>query len=320
MEFDCSEEGINVQWPHIFTAMATPFDRDGNLDAERAQILARWLVNHGSQGLVLAGTTGESPTLANRERARLWEAVRTAVGADVPVLMGTGSNDTEHARELSREAAQWGVDGVLLVTPYYNKPPQEGLYRHFLRIADDLPVPVMLYNVPGRTGVHLEADTIRRIVADAPNVAAVKEASGVLGNIERLLECCPETTIYSGDDALFYPGLTMGAHGVVSVAAHVVGTEMLRLWEAFAQGDIETARTWHLRLLPVFRGLFRLPNPIPVKWVLNRMGLEVGPVRLPLVYPDDETELEELYTRVRAITEDPARNGEGKDETDRCAC
>ncbi len=292
--------GINMQWPCIITAMVTPFTEDGVLDEARAESLAGWLVANGSEGLVVAGTTGESPTLSRSERERLYYAVRRGAG-NAMVLMGTGSNDTHHAVEMSQEAARWGADGVLVVTPYYNKPPQEGLFQHFVKIAENLSAPVMLYNVPGRTGVTLAADTVARIAKACPNVVAVKEATGQIESIERLLEICPGMMVYSGDDALFYPALTLGAHGVVSVAAHVVGPEMAALVQAFRSGDITAARGLHGRLLPIFRDLFSWPNPIPLKWLMNQLNMNVGPVRLPLVYPQDTSTLERLKVNVEDL-------------------
>lgn len=289
-----------MQWPSIMTAMVTPFTEHHALNEERAEELARWLIAHGTEGIVVAGTTGESPTLSDEERERLYHAVRRGAGS-VPIFVGTGSNDTEHARKMSHQAARWGADGVLLVTPYYNKPPQEGLFRHFVRITEDLPIPAMLYNVPSRTGVHLEARTVRRIMQASPNVVAVKEAAGRIEGFEELAQECPDVIIYSGDDALFYPALALGATGVVSVAAHVAGPAMAEMARAFRQGDGERARRLHYMLLPIFRDLFVWPNPIPLKWVMNRLGMAVGPVRLPLAYPEDTTALERLFARVSEL-------------------
>lgn len=303
-----------MQWPRIFTAMVTPFTPEGHLDEDQAEQLSRWLVDHGTDGLMIAGTTGESPSLTQDERKRLYLAARRAVGNEVPVWVGTGSNNTEHSREMSLEAAEWGADGVLLVCPYYNKPPQEGLYRHFVRIAQDISVPVMLYNVPGRTGVNLEPITARRVMDTCPNVQAIKEASGSLAQIHQMVDLCPEALIYSGDDALFYPALAMGAHGVVSVASHVVGDQMRELWQSYAGGNTDVARTWHSRLLPVFQELFSMANPIPLKWMMNRLGMNVGPVRLPLVYPADPQALRGLVAAMddllaEGFTNFGAKNG-----------
>ncbi len=292
-----------MQWPCIITAMVTPFTETGTLDETRAEELARWLILNGSEGLVVAGTTGESPTLSLEERERLFYAVKRGAG-NAPVLMGAGSNDTYHAKMLSQQAASWGADGVLLVAPYYNKPPQEGLFRHFVHIAQNLPIPVMLYNVPGRTGVNLAASTVAKIVAACPNVFAVKEASGQIGAMEQLLEECPDTLLYSGDDALFFPAMALGARGVVSVASHVVGPEMASMATALRNQDLPYARALHFRLLPIFRDLFSWPNPIPLKWLMNRLGLPAGPLRLPLVYPEDTGSLVRLEQSIRALKMD----------------
>ncbi len=289
-----------MHWPCIITAMVTPFTEQGDLDEQRAEELARWLVHHGSEGLVVAGTTGESPTLSDSERERLYHAVRRGSGS-ASIFMGTGSNDTRHSALMSRRAEEWGADGVIVVTPYYNKPPQEGLYRHFVHVAESVTIPVMLYNVPGRTGVNLDAETVARIAQSCPNVAAIKEASGHLTTLDTLHQTCPNLYIYAGDDALFYPGLTVGAHGVVSVAAHVVGEEMASLAEGFRNGNLAEALRLHHRLLPIFRDLFTWPNPIPVKWLMNQLGQTVGPVRPPLVYPQDVTRLESLRDRLATI-------------------
>ncbi len=282
-----------MHWPCIITAMVTPFTEHGELDEPRAESLAHWLVTHGSEGLVVAGTTGESPTLSESERERLYHATRRGAGS-IPILVGTGSNDTRRTIELSRQAHGWGADGALVVTPYYNRPPQEGLYRHFVEVAEHVSLPLMLYNVPSRTGVNLAPDTASRITRACPQVVAIKEASGRIETLEALHQECPETLIYAGDDALFYPGLMLGAHGVVSVATHVVGVEMQMLVQAFRQRDLDRALEIHRQLLPIFRDLFVWPNPIPVKWLLNHVGRPVGPLRFPLMYPDETSSLEHL--------------------------
>ncbi len=288
--------------PCIITAMVTPFTPDGALDEERAEDLARHLVLTGSEGLVVAGTTGESPTLSLEERERLYYAVRKGAGS-IPVYVGTGSNDTRHTVELSRKAEDWGADGLLVVTPYYNKPPQEGLLRHFVQVAQAVSLPIILYNVPGRTGSSVEPGTVAQIARRCPNVVAVKEASGHLGVMSGLHQECPDVLVFAGDDALFYPALAIGAHGVVSVAAHVVGPEMVQLLKAYKSGRIAEAREWHFRLEPIFRDLFCWSNPIPVKWVLNRLNITVGPVRDPLVYPSNTQALEVLQHEIESVWE-----------------
>ena len=295
--------------PGIITAMVTPFTDRGELDPTGAESLARWLVKHGSDALLVAGTTGEAPTLSNEERERLFYAVRRGAGT-APIYMGTGSNDTRHAVQLSLQAEAWGADGLLVVTPYYNRPTQEGLFRHFTEIAGRLSIPVMLYNVPGRTGCNLEAHTVARIAKECRNVIAVKEAAGRLDSVEALCQECPELRIYTGDDALYYPALTVGACGVVSVASHVVGLEMAALASALARGDVIEARALHFLLEPIFRGLFIWPNPTAIKWLLNHLGIPVGPLRLPLLYPEDTHAMELIRMRVEEIWRQRADSSE----------
>lgn len=289
-----------MQWPTIMTAMVTPFTEEDTIDEVASERLAGWLVRHGSDGLVVAGTTGESPTLSDSEREQLFWAVRRGAPG-VPLWMGTGSNDTRTAIRHAREAERWGADGLLIVTPYYNKPPQEGLFRHYVAIASEVNLPIMIYNVPGRTGVSLAPETFGRIHQEAPQVMAIKEASGTLGAIERILTLCPDIKVYAGDDSLWYPAMALGATGVVSVAAHVIGPQMQQLLDRFRAHDVWGAARWHLRLLPIMQNLFSWPNPIPVKWVLTRLGLPVGPVRLPLVYPEDTRLLDQLLSQIQAL-------------------
>jgi 4-hydroxy-tetrahydrodipicolinate synthase len=278
-----------MTWPRLWTALATPFDGDGRLDGAAAARLARWCVAHGSDGLVVAGSTGEAATLSDREREDLFRAVRNAVPATVPVYVGTGTNDTARTVALSRQARDYGADGLLLVTPYYNKPTQTGLERHFLAVAEAVALPIMLYNVPSRTGVTLEAETVARVMAQAPRVMAVKEAGGSLDAYTRLLRTVPaDRYVLSGDDSLTLPAMAVGAYGVVSVAAHLVGDEMRAMIEAFRAGEVERAAALHRTLFPVFRELFSLPNPVPLKWALNWLGLGVGEPRLPLVAATDD--------------------------------
>lgn len=289
-----------MDWPGILTAMVTPFAADGSLNEEAATALSEWLISQGSGGLVIAGTTGEAPTLKGTERRRLYEAVRRGVGHRVPVWVGCGSNDTDETVARATEVERWGADGVMVVTPYYNKPPQEGLYRHFLAVARAISIPMMIYNVPGRTGVSIQAATVARIAQATALPLAAKEASGTLDTIAAMVEACPGVRVYSGDDALFQPALRVGAAGVVSVASHLVGPAMEQLWIYERTGQGELAAQLHQQLLPIMRGLFTWPNPIPVKWALNRLGHNTGPVRLPLVYPDDTSALEELLVRILA--------------------
>ncbi|MCL4494689.1 MAG: 4-hydroxy-tetrahydrodipicolinate synthase [Firmicutes bacterium] len=284
-----------MQLPRIFTAMVTPFNESGEMDYDQAGRLAEWLMAHGSEGLILSGTTGESPALTDSERMRLLRAVRERLGPDVPLWMGTGTNNTVHSRELSWEAADNGADGVLLVCPYYNKPPQEGLIRHFTQIATGLPIPVMLYNIPSRTGVNLLPASVRTITQECDNVVAIKEAGGSLPQLQELIGVLPpRVRVYSGDDAMYFTALTLGAYGVVSVAAHLVGNELGTMTQSVLEGNLERARRIHATLTPLFQELFRYTNPISVKWALNYLGIPVGDVRLPLVTPHHEQAFESL--------------------------
>ncbi len=273
----------------MLTAMVTPFSPDGAVDLELAARLAEHLVDHGSDGLVLCGTTGESPTLSWQEQHELFEAVKQAVAGRALVLAGTGSNCTAEAIEAIGRAAEEGADGALVVVPYYNKPPQEGLEAHFRAIAQAAPgLPVMLYNIPGRTGCSLEPRTTARLL-DLPNVVSYKAASGSTDEVSQLrLLCGDRLAIYSGDDALTLPMLAVGAVGVVSVASHLVGREIQRMISAFFAGELAAALALHERLLPLCRALFATTNPIPVKAALELEGWPVGSPRLPLVSADSD--------------------------------
>ena len=268
----------------VVTAMVTPFDASGAVDLDLAGRLARHLVEQGSDGLLVCGTTGESPTLSWEEQLQLLSAVRQAVGSDAKVLAGTGSNCTAEAIEATREAAAAGADGALLVVPYYNKPPQDGLEAHFRAIAEAAPdLPLMLYNIPGRTGCSIAPETVARLM-DCPNVVSFKAASGTTEEVTALrLSCGPRLAIYSGDDGLTLPMLAVGAVGVVSVASHVVGPQIRAMIEAYLNGDGPGALAEHDALIPVFKALFATTNPIPVKAALELNGWPVGAPRLPLL-------------------------------------
>ncbi len=267
----------------LLTAMVTPFDQDGAVDYELAGRLACHLVEQGSDGLVVCGTTGESPTLSWQEQLQLLAAVRQAVGPAVKVLSGTGSNSTAEAVEATREAAAAGADGALVVVPYYNKPPQEGLEAHFRAIAEAAPeLPLMLYNIPGRTGCALQPATVSRLM-DCPNVVSFKAASGTTEEVTQLrLQCGPGLAIYSGDDGLTLPMLSVGAVGVVSVASHLVGRRLKAMIDAHLRGEVSVALGLHEQLQPLFKALFATTNPIPVKAALELSGWPVGSPRSPL--------------------------------------
>jgi 4-hydroxy-tetrahydrodipicolinate synthase len=278
----------NAPFGRVVTAMVTPFRADGGVDLELAARLADHLVAHGSDGLVLCGTTGESPTLSWAEQHELFAAVKGAVGGRARLIAGSGSNCTAEAIEATREAAALGADGALVVVPYYNKPPQEGLEAHFRAIAGAAPeLPLMLYNIPGRTGTSLAPETTA-LLLDCPNVVSFKAASGTTEEVSALRGLCGDRlAIYSGDDALTLPMLAVGAVGVVSVASHVAGPQISRMISAFLAGDGATALSLHEQLLPLCRALFATTNPIPVKAALELTGWPVGAPRLPLISASD---------------------------------
>ncbi|OEU92316.1 4-hydroxy-tetrahydrodipicolinate synthase [Streptomyces oceani] len=265
----------------VLTAMITPFTAEGALDLDGAQRLAAHLVDSGNDGLVVNGTTGESPTTSDAEKAQLVRAVVEAVGDRAHIVAGAGTNDTEHSLRLARDAAQAGAHGLLAVTPYYSKPPQEGLFRHFTAIADATELPVMLYDIPGRSGVPINTETIVRL-AEHPRIVANKDAKGDLGRASWAI-ATSGLAWYSGDDMLNLPLLSVGAIGYVSVVGHVVAPELRSMLEAHVSGDVVKATEIHQKLLPVFTGMFRNQGVITVKAALALRGLPAGPLRLPLV-------------------------------------
>jgi len=269
--------------------MITPFREDGSVNFAVAEKLALHLVQNGTDTLVVCGTTGESPTLTWDEEYELFQVIQRAVAGRAKVMAGTGSNSTREAVTATQKAAKLGLDGSLQVVPYYNKPPQEGLYQHFKAIAESAPdFPVMLYNVPGRTGQNLQAETVIRL-AKIPNIVAIKEASGNLDQATQIRLSTPtEFAIYSGDDSLTLPLLAIGGKGVVSVASHLVGVQLQQMIQAFESGQVQTATQIHLQLFPLFKVLFATTNPIPVKTALQLQGWQVGSTRLPLVDPSPE--------------------------------
>lgn len=286
----------------VLTAMVTPFAADGQVDLDLAARLAAHLVSQGSDGLVICGTTGESPTLSWAEQHALFAAVKEAVGDRASLLAGSGSNCTAEAVEATQEAAKLGADGALVVVPYYNKPPQEGLEAHFRAIAKAVPqLPLMLYNIPGRTGTSLRPETVVRLLDEA-NVVSFKAASGTTEEVSDLRSVCGDRlAIYSGDDALTLPMLSVGAMGVVSVASHVAGHQISSMIQAFLRGDGATALALHEQLLPLCKALFCTTNPIPVKAALELIGWPVGAPRLPLLPANDDVKrrLSEILAALR---------------------
>lgn len=267
----------------VLTAMVTPLEKDFSVNFDLARKLARYLVQSGSDGLVISGTTGESPTLSREEKIELFRVIVEEVGGEATVIAGTGSYDTVDSVNLTRAAERVGVDGLLLVAPYYNKPSQEGLYRHYKTVAKSTNLPVMLYNIPGRTGVNILPETVARL-AEIDNIVALKEAAGSMDQVSELRRLLPDSfAIYSGDDSLTLPMMALGAKGVVSVAAHVVGPRLKEMVNAFLAGNITLAIQIHQEMFPVFKGLFITTNPVPIKEALNLLGWQVGAPRLPLV-------------------------------------
>jgi 4-hydroxy-tetrahydrodipicolinate synthase len=277
----------------VLTAMVTPFAKDGSLDVATARSLAAYLVEHGSDGLVVCGTTGESPTLSHAEKVALFEAVLEEVGDRATVIAGTGSYDTAESIELTKEAGELGVDACLIVTPYYSKPPQNGLLAHFQAIADASIVPLMIYDIPGRTARRVERPTMIELAAHE-RVVAVKDAVGDAAETARLrseLDAAghPDFEIYSGDDPLLLPHLAAGACGIVSVCSHLIGPQLKQIFSAWGDGKVEEARRIYLEVLPLMQVIMGVTaSPIPVKAAVGMLGIEVGDPRLPLVPPTDD--------------------------------
>jgi 4-hydroxy-tetrahydrodipicolinate synthase len=275
--------GMNARWGHVVTAMATPFAENGDICLDTTRRLAAWLTENGSSALVVNGTTGESPTTSPAEKVALVRAVVEVLGSD-KVIAGVGGYNTAEVLEAAHAAKAAGAGALLAVVPYYNKPSQEGLYRHFRALAETTDLPVMLYNVPGRTITNLEASTVARLVADCPTVVGIKEASANLGQIAEIIRTTPDTfDVYSGDDATCLPQLALGGAGIVSVISHAVGRDLAEVHRAWFAGEREKAAAAFLPTLPVYKALFSAPSPAPVKFALRALGLPVGGVRLPLV-------------------------------------
>lgn len=269
----------------VITAMVTPIHPEKNkVCKKRIHHLVNHLIENGSDGLVIAGTTGESPTLSHDEKIKLFRQVIETNDGRAKLIAGTGSNNTAETIEFTKEVAELGgIDAVLIVAPYYNKPNQDGLYAHFAAVAEASSLPVVIYNIPGRSVVNIEPETIIRL-AKLPNIIGVKESSGDLDNISKIIAGTSEDfLVYSGDDSLTLPILSVGGDGVISVASHIVGNEMQEMIQAFEKGEVQKAASIHRKLLPLMNGLFAVPNPAPTKYLLNQQGISVGPVRLPLV-------------------------------------
>jgi 4-hydroxy-tetrahydrodipicolinate synthase len=280
----------------MLTAMITPYHPDLQVNYAGALRIAEHLVKTGSDGIIVGGTTGESPVLSKEEKLELFATVKSGISSQVEVWAGTGSYDTQATIRLSRDAEKTGVDGLLLVVPYYSKPSPEGLYQHFKAIAESVSIPIMLYNIPSRTGINMLPETVARL-ASIENIVSLKESTGNMDQLSQLKNILPESlAIYSGDDALTLPMLALGAAGVVSIASHLVGPDIKQMLTAFSEGNLKRSQELHNYLYPMFKGLFITANPVPVKEALNLLGMNVGGLRLPLVSANEEeiTQLKKL--------------------------
>ena len=294
---------MTARFGRVIPAMVTPFNEDGALDVDTSVTLAKWLVEQGSEGLVITGTTGEGPAVTDEEDWELWRAVAEAV--TVPVIAGTTTNDTAHSVHQTRKAEELGCDGILAVTPYYNRPSQEGIYAHFDAVAAATRLPVVLYDIPVRTGRKIETTTLLRLAHEIPNVVAVKDAAGNPGETAKVIRDAPEGfEVYSGDDNLTLPLLAVGAVGVISVAAHWSAPEFVAMMDAWEAGKADEARQINARLLESFdyETGDEAPNPVPTKAMMRTLGLPVGEPRLPMGPTPDglEDKAREVYSRLKA--------------------
>ena len=273
----------------LLTAMVTPFDAEGAVDYHQAKKLARALLDSGSDGLVVSGTTGESPTLSFEEKLRLFAETKSAIANRGTIVAGTGSYNTKESQQLTKEAEKIGIAACILVVPYYNRPTQQGLFEHFKAIAEATTLPCILYNVPSRTVTNIAADTVIRL-SKIDNIIGIKEASGNLGQITQIIQGTRnDFLVYSGNDSDTLPILALGGYGVVGVASHLVGIQIKDMMEKFLNGESQEAASIHRRLLPLVNALFIIPNPMPVKYALNYVGFPVGKPRLPLIEPDEKS-------------------------------
>ena len=273
----------------LLTAMVTPFDAEGEVDYEQAKNLARALLDSGSDGLIISGTTGESPTLSREEKLRLFTEVKSAIANRGTIIAGTGSYNTRESQELTKEAERIGVDACLLVVPYYNRPTQQGLFEHFEAIAQATTLPCILYNVPSRTVANLDSDTVIKL-SQIDNIVGVKEASGNLRQVAEIVQGTRDGfLVYSGNDGDTLLILALGGYGVISVASHLVGIQIKEMIERFLSSKTQEAASIHRHLLPLINAMFVNPNPMPVKYALNYLGFPAGKPRLPLVKPDEKS-------------------------------
>ena len=288
----------------VITAMVTPFDKNGQIDYDRVEELAKYLIENGTDAILVAGTTGESPTLTHEEEIEILSTVKRAVVNKAKVIVGAGSNSTQTAVEMSKLSEKEGADAILSVVPYYNKPSQRGIIEHFSAVAESTNLPIILYNIPSRTGVNMTVETVAQLVKKYNNIVALKQSYFDMEVITELKLACPEDfLIYSGDDSLTLPMLSLGVYGVISVASHIYGSEIKSLIHNFKSGQIHASKNMHEKLYPSFKKLFMAPNPVPVKAALAKMGLIKEHVRLPLVELT-ESEKTELYAVLDSFTKD----------------
>ena len=284
LRYDCGE---------VITAMVTPMDKSGNIDYDKVETLAKHLINSGSEAILVAGTSGESPTLTNEEEIELVSTVKRAVANKAKIILGAGSNSTQSAVEYTKFAQKEEVDAILSVVPYYNKPTQRGIVEHFSAIAESTRLPIILYNIPSRTGVNMLPETVAYLAEKYSNIIGVKQSCPDMDMVSEMKMLCPDDfVIYSGDDSLTLPMVALGAHGVISVASHLFGSEIKSMIRNFKSGEYIAARNMHKTLYPVFKKLFMAPNPIPVKAALEYKGIIESYVRKPLVTLTDEEKIE----------------------------
>ncbi len=280
---------MKVEFGRLITAMVTPFNAKGEVDHKQAQKLAKALLNSGSDGLLVTGTTGERPAMTDDEQLKLFKSVREAIGARGTIIAGTGGNCTRESIAMTKEAERLGINAALLVVPYYNKPTQEGMYQHFKAIADSTSLPCILYNVPARTVVNMAPETAIRL-SQIDNIVGIKEASGNMEQVAKIIQGAhKDFLVWSGNDGDTFPIMAMGGYGIISVASHLVGKQIQEMIQLTVRGKMKEAAAIHLNLLPLINALFIVSNPIPVKYALNHVGFRVGKPRLPLTEPDDKS-------------------------------
>ncbi len=297
-------QNSNPRFGRLIAAMPTAFDDDLNVDINRTITLGHKIVEGGVESLLVLGTTGENPTISESDKIKIFQAMASEFKGSVPIIANVGSNCTSASVEFARKVEKLGVDGLMLVVPFYNKPPQEGIYQHFKTIANAVDKPIILYNIPGRTSRNMTAETTLRLAHDCDNIIGIKEASGMLTQIDEIIDKAPDDfAVYSGDDALTYDLMKLGGAGVISTSANVAPELMKQLVDLLAKGDYASARKLQDKLLPLMTGLFAAPNPILCKQALNLRGIPVGGVRLPLVgaTPEQTEELKKLLQQYDLI-------------------